>query len=181
MYVDRRICPGFPYRVRYVGSFRDAYEGKPKTLLSIGMGYANRLTFESESLNHNDNVFWSDSHPLGFAFCIQAVSPGDLFIVYDVCSTPLGEATVEILSAPQEEMGTTIENGTICKTVRVWLVCSVVYFQGHHGLVDLNSPTSEKFVGDAIVVKCKGEKRAKVLSISNVCLSRNEGCTLRRD
>ncbi|XP_041377904.1 uncharacterized protein LOC121390202 [Gigantopelta aegis] len=181
MYVDRRISPGFPYRVRYVGSFRDVYDGKPKTLTSIGMGYTHRLTFDSDSLNHNDNVFWSDSQPAGFAFSIQAVSPGDVFVIYDVCSMPLGEAKVESLSSAQEEIDTRIENGAICKTVRVWLVCSVVYFQGHHGLVDLNSPSSETIVGNALVVKSKGDKRAQVVCISNVCLSRNEECTLRRD
>ena len=48
-------------------------------LQSIGCGYGKRLTFEGDSACSNDNYFWSDTHPEGCGFAIQALLPGDSF------------------------------------------------------------------------------------------------------
>uniref|UniRef100_A0A194ALR1 Uncharacterized protein n=1 Tax=Pinctada fucata TaxID=50426 RepID=A0A194ALR1_PINFU len=53
-YIDERVSPGFTYRVRYVGSERHVFGGKPRMLQSIGMGYGKRMTFRGDTLNHND-------------------------------------------------------------------------------------------------------------------------------
>lgn len=67
-------------------------------LKSIGRGYARRFTFESdkESLNNNENYFWSDNRPEGYAFELEAISEGDKFTIFDVV-TREAQGTVEIM------------------------------------------------------------------------------------
>ncbi|KAF4519372.1 hypothetical protein B566_EDAN008680 [Ephemera danica] len=69
-YVDPRIATGFHYRVRRLGSSsgRWLFNGRALKLLSIGAGYAKRITFQPDKLNEPQNFFWSDSaHGDGFA------------------------------------------------------------------------------------------------------------------
>lgn len=67
-YVDPRIVPGFRYRVRLAGSKKRFFNGRALRLVSVGMGYAKRITFEpdQERLNESENHFWSDSNPDGY-------------------------------------------------------------------------------------------------------------------
>lgn len=67
-YVDPRILPGFRYKVRPAESKKKIFNGQALRLVSIGMGYAKRLTFEPEAnqLNTSENHFWSDSIPCGY-------------------------------------------------------------------------------------------------------------------
>lgn len=104
VYVDKRVIPGFKYRVRplpSVGKSSTTYPclfgGKALTLQSIGKGYARRFTFEADPnhLNDNANYFWSDNRPEGFAFELEIISDGDKFTIYDANHEPQG--TVEVL------------------------------------------------------------------------------------
>lgn len=74
------------------------FKGKALTLQSIGRGFARRITFEpvDSTLNNNENYFWTDSRPEGYAFEIEAVSIGDKFTVYDANHEPQG--VLEIVS-----------------------------------------------------------------------------------
>jgi len=64
--------------------------------MSIGRGYSRRLTFEASPglLNDNDNYFWTDSMPSGYALQLHVVSAGENFTVYDANNFPV--ATIEI-------------------------------------------------------------------------------------
>lgn len=104
VYIDKRICPGFKYKVLPLpGADSQLYtpphlfEGKALTLRSIGRGYARRFTFEANKncLNNNENYFWSDNRPEGFAFELELVSKGDKFTVFDANHEAQG--TLEIL------------------------------------------------------------------------------------
>lgn len=105
VYVDKRITPGFKYRVRPLPSIgrpstinKCLFNEKALTLKSIGRGYARRFTFEAENncLNNNDNYFWSDNRPEGYAFELELISEGDKFTFFDINGESQG--TVEILS-----------------------------------------------------------------------------------
>lgn len=104
VYVDNRIITGFKYRVRPLPRYDlhtvlspYVFDGKALTLRSIGRGYARRFTFEADSncLNNNENYFWSDSRPEGFAFELELVSQGDKFTVFDANHEAQG--TLEIM------------------------------------------------------------------------------------
>lgn len=64
---------------------------------SIGRGYARRFTFEADKnrLNDNENYFWSDNRPEGYAFELELISAGDRFTIYDLNREAQG--TVEVL------------------------------------------------------------------------------------
>uniref|UniRef100_A0A1Y1KYC3 Uncharacterized protein n=1 Tax=Photinus pyralis TaxID=7054 RepID=A0A1Y1KYC3_PHOPY len=102
VYIDRRVCPGFKYKVQPLpGSKEDdglpyLFDGKALTLKSIGRGYARRFTFESDKGRfNNENYFWSDNRPEGFGFELELVSDGDKFTVFDANHEAQG--TLEIL------------------------------------------------------------------------------------
>lgn len=67
------------------------------TLESIGRGYSRRFTFEADKgcLNNNNNYFWSDNHPGGYAFELEVISEGDKFTLFDVNGEAQG--TVEVV------------------------------------------------------------------------------------
>lgn len=100
VFIDKKVIPGFKYRVRPLPGFDKPmetlpclFEGKALTLLSIGRGYARRFTFERTE-SSNDNYFWSDNRPEGFAFELEAISVGDKFTLFDVDEQPQGTAEV---------------------------------------------------------------------------------------
>lgn len=104
VYVDKRVIPGFKYRVRPlppVGKKSTTYPclfgGRALTLQSIGRGYARRFTFEADKncLNNNKNYFWSDNRPEGFAFELEVISDADKFTILDANHEPQG--TLEVL------------------------------------------------------------------------------------
>jgi hypothetical protein len=102
VYTDRRIVPGFKYRVRPLPEIGETSPNKcmfneqALTLKSIGRGYARRFTFDATtSLNNNDNYFWSDNRPEGYAFELEVISEGDKFTIFD--SNKEAQGTVEVL------------------------------------------------------------------------------------
>jgi len=68
--------------------------------MSIGRGYSRRLTFEASPglLNDNENYFWTDSMPSGYAFQVHVVSVGDNFTVFDANNVAV--ATIEVTKIP---------------------------------------------------------------------------------
>lgn len=67
-YVDAQIVPGFYYRVRRVGGDNDDYlfNGEPRQLMSVGMGYGKRVTFKGDNaLDNSDFYFYSDTEQEG--------------------------------------------------------------------------------------------------------------------
>lgn len=104
VYIDKRIVAGFKYRIRPLPQAGELstgkkclFGGRALTLQSIGRGYARRFTFEAEpnSLNENDNYFWSDNRPEGYAFELEVLSEGDKFTIFDINMEPQG--TLEVL------------------------------------------------------------------------------------
>lgn len=103
VYVDKRIIPGFKYRVRPLPDLVKPsnripclFNGKGLTLKSIGRGYARRFTFEADKNNQipNEQYFWSDNRPEGYAFEIEAISDGDKFTIFDANREAQGTAEV---------------------------------------------------------------------------------------
>lgn len=104
VYIDKRIVPGFKYRVRPLPEVgfsstinKCLFDGSALTLKSIGRGYARRFTFEAEKnkLNDNDHYFWSDNRPEGYALEPEFLSEGDKFTFFN--SNGESEGTVEVL------------------------------------------------------------------------------------
>lgn len=113
--MDRRIVPGFHYRVQVEGSGRKLFGGRAQRLDSIGRGYAKRITFEPTRLNSPDNHFWSDSYPEGFGFEISAVRAGmEFYVTTRDCLSIVGHAVVfRDDCAPQVELHhTTVSTDT---------------------------------------------------------------------
>ncbi|CAG9840508.1 unnamed protein product [Diabrotica balteata] len=105
VYIDPRVVPGFKYRIRPLPEVgrpstinKCLFDNKALTLQSIGRGYARRFTFEADQnrLNNNENYFWSDNRPEGYAFELELLSEGDKFTFFN----PNGEAEgiVEVLT-----------------------------------------------------------------------------------
>lgn len=73
------------------------FGGRALELQNIGRGYSRRFTFKADNgkLNINENYFWSDSLPNGFAFVLEVVSVGDKFTVFDANNVATG--TLEVV------------------------------------------------------------------------------------
>jgi len=99
VYIDKRVIPGFKYKVCPLPSLKsngrklDAlFDGRALNLQSIGRGYSRRFTFEADEgkLNNNENYFWSDNTPEGYAFELEAIGVGDKFTIFDAKKEPQG-------------------------------------------------------------------------------------------
>lgn len=101
-YVDPRIIPGFYYKVRPNDRKEHLFGGRVLKLLSIGMGYAKRLTFQPDSLISPENYLWSDNHPDGLGLEPRAIHKGMKFII-KAGDQVLGEAQVFRADCPQFE------------------------------------------------------------------------------
>lgn len=69
------------------------------------MGYAKRLTFESESKLNATNYLWSDNHPDGLGLEPRAVLKGMKFQIL-VGDQIIGQANVFRADMPQQEEST---------------------------------------------------------------------------
>lgn len=76
------------------------FDNRALELISIGRGYSRRLTFEASPglLNNNENYFWTDSMPFGYAIQVHVVSVGDIFTVYDANNVAV--ASLEVTKIP---------------------------------------------------------------------------------
>nr|CAD7266478.1 unnamed protein product [Timema shepardi] len=181
VWVDPRVAPGFRYRVRPIqeqgqrkGQTESHYffGGKALTLQSIGRGYTRRVTFEGDSLNDNDNYFWSDSWPLGFAFELEVTRPGEKYTLHDANSVAVGTSEIVEMTSPQEEVSHVIlDDGSVEKTVRVRLLCKVEWFEGQltASLPDSN-PDLRVIVGQ---VDCKSDILDRLTTEADVMFVKN--------
>uniref|UniRef100_A0A0A9YBD2 Exoglucanase A n=3 Tax=Lygus hesperus TaxID=30085 RepID=A0A0A9YBD2_LYGHE len=179
VYVDKRIVPGFKYRVRPIRESgcgeKWLFKGRALALESIGRGYSRRITFKADpgKLNDNPHYFWADSCPEGFAFEIEIVSAGDKFTVFDANRLPVG--FLEILSnqAPQEEVGhRVLGDGCVEKTVRIRALGKVEWYSDDNA--ELVVPVS----GIAVSTKSKDGVKTRVIG-TTVGGHNRRGYTLR--
>lgn len=182
-YVDRRVCPGFRYKVRYVGRKDDVFDGRGRYLVSVGMGYGKRLTFKGDNFNANDCFFWSDNDEDGYAFSHDVLEKGEKFILYDSNSQPIGDVLIESATEfPQIEEFMETTTKRVKKVVRVRFACVINYHTRFHGsLVDVTNQEIEIVEGIADVIKERREREARVQCIRDVHLMRAGNCTLWRD
>ncbi|XP_035206188.1 uncharacterized protein LOC118181216 [Stegodyphus dumicola] len=125
-YVDPKIIPGFRYKVRKNLNDEYLFGGKSLRLESIGLGYGKRMTFESYTLNENDNFFWSDSYGPGYGLQLQAVDPDENFHIMDTSlGKKIGRAIV-CKSESNEISSAVSEDGQIQKECRVYIICDVI-------------------------------------------------------
>ncbi|XP_064594631.1 uncharacterized protein LOC135461453 [Liolophura sinensis] len=179
-YVDKRIIPGFQYTVRFNGTQTWLFNGEPRLLKSVGMGYGKRLTFAGES--PTDSIcFWSDSCEDGYAFAVHAVEEGDEFVICDERLRPLGRAHIESLLLPQREISTFTTGGDV--TMRVKVVVSVVaeYNLERHGMLPLVSGETAVAEGVAIVMKKRKQRNAMTVRIEQVVLPKVGPCSLCKE
>ncbi|XP_067128816.1 uncharacterized protein [Centruroides vittatus] len=158
-YVDRRVVPGFRYRVRLNHSKIRLFGGEALTLKSVGMGYGKRVVFEDKKPFLIDNYFWSDTHSDGYGFSLVAVGEGDRF---DIRQTDNGASlgTVQVVDCQggQREIRMKInEDGTVEKTVQVEFWVNVDS--------SLCSDSCYRVLGEVLLVKSKKCPSAKVVRV----------------
>jgi len=181
-YVDRRIVPGFSYKVRVLDSRRHMFEGRALPLLQIGKGYGKRITFKGDSHNGNQNYLWSDSNPEGCAFSLVAIERGDRFSIYDELSRPVGMAVVGAVESHLEVCTqVSSDDGAIRKQVRVTFACEVQFGGQPHGLMSVCSESVVQASGVALLVKGKGQREAKVEAVEGVDLPFHGPCILYKE
>ncbi|XP_052711949.1 uncharacterized protein LOC128186204 [Crassostrea angulata] len=179
-HVDESICPGFRYRVRYMGSKDFLFNGEPRMLQSIGLGYGKRLTFSGETLNNNENYFWSDSRPEGYAFTVCAVEAGDKFVIYDEMSRVVGDVDIIEVYESQTEEKTVYEPDYVTKIVRVRLTANIQYHIHHGMLMDVTDHVTN-LEGTAVLVRHRGSMAATLQQISDVNVPRFGKCSLWKE
>ncbi|KAL5009570.1 hypothetical protein ScPMuIL_011875 [Solemya velum] len=177
LYVDRRVCPGFRYRVRYNSTEEYAFRGEPWLLASIGMGYSSRLTFTKGQGSSETYCFWPDNRDAGYSFSIDVLRGGDSFTVVDSAGQVVGDAVVHSVNKYQMEQSMEADSGTVRKYVCVHFACTVTYFQRHSDIINIDNKEDEVVKGIAEVVKEKREKEARTQCIADVFLSRVGNCT----
>ncbi|CAH1998645.1 unnamed protein product [Acanthoscelides obtectus] len=165
VYCDKRVVPGFKYRVRplpEVGKPSDSHKclfnEKAQVLKSIGRGYARRFTFE------NDH-FWSDNRPEGYAFELELVSEGDKFTFFDTNNEPYGTVEIIKLEGPQLEISSSITKNGVEKRASVKFTGKVEYYETGVGKL---LPVS----GTAVAFKAKGQAQAGVVKVTNVYIKK---------
>lgn len=171
-YVDPRIAPGFYYKVRpAAGKRKPLFGGRCLKLVSIGAGYAKRITFAPDVLNSPENFFWSDSHPDGLGFEPSAVRAGMNFSIH-AGELRLGEANVFRADTPQKEESQEIvidEEGkkTVIKRIHIEMTCHVIMDTRFD---ESPEPHIMRISGTAVVGKKPAESEAKILRIENIGL-----------
>jgi hypothetical protein len=128
-YVDKDIIPGFRYKVRKNLTEEYLFGGEARHLESVGLGYGKRITFEGDTLNGNENYFWSDSAVDGYGFTFQSVSNKDNFnIVETNTNQMMGRIIVNNPSLKEDTVLSTVtgERGYIEKEIEVQFSCDVI-------------------------------------------------------
>ncbi|CAL1531423.1 unnamed protein product [Lymnaea stagnalis] len=183
VFVHKKICPGFRYKVRRANSKDFFWQGKARTLESIGTGYGCRLTFTGDKLNYNENYFWSDSDPNGFAFSIQAVDVGQKFLIQDTYDKVIGEGVIERIHGAQEVKSVSADRKGVTQHVNVSITCCITYYKRHHhGLKELMVHENQETVsGEAVLFKARSSRQGALLAIEDVYLPRIGQCTFVPD
>lgn len=168
-YVDKKIIPGFAYRVRWNGTNEYLFDGVALVLQSIGKGYGKRLTFHSQDIE-NDNFFWSDSNPdEGFAFSIQVVFEGDRFNVVDRGGRVVAETQLTAVGIEQDIEEVYLRKGEISVVVSVEMECTLKFSAFDHVPENLRGQTVDVFTsGLALASKTAKSWKAETVEIRNV-------------
>ncbi|XP_022646641.1 uncharacterized protein LOC111260452 [Varroa jacobsoni] len=168
-YVDKRVIPGFLYRVRVIDSPSYLFNGQGLLLESIGRGYGKRITFESESRNEPYNYFYSDTVPEGYAFAPVAIRVHDQLDILPISGTSHGDKScgrlqVINLTRPQREISTRLnDNGrSLWKSLEVYFTAKVLSATDLLLSCKVRSWTSIDCIGVCHVVKKRGAKRAEI-------------------
>jgi len=163
-YVDKKIVPGFAYRVRRNGTSEYLFDGVALVLKSIGRGYGKRLTFHNEDIE-NDNFFWSDSNPEnGFAFSIQVVFEGDKFNVVDRQGRVVGETLLTAVGSEQEIEGVSLRSQKISVVASVEVECTLRFSSLDHVPENLRGQTVD-VAASGLALASKTEKCWKVETV----------------
>ncbi|KAF5296063.1 hypothetical protein FQA39_LY12685 [Lamprigera yunnana] len=170
VYIDKRVCPGFKYKVQPLPGSNEhskapphLFDGKALTLKSIGRGYSRRLTFTSDSNIVNNNFFWSDNRPEGFAFELELVSVGDKFTVFDVNHEAQGIVEILKCKGPQIELTNDIVANGIKKKAKITFTGKVEFYETGVAKPILMS-------GTATSIKSKLVSTAELLKIAGVTI-----------
>lgn len=172
-YVDPRVIPGFCYKVRPNNRKNHLFGGRPLRLISIGMGYAKRLTFEPDSLVNPDNYLWSDNHPDGLGLEPRAVNKGMKFLV-KAGDQVIGEATVFRDDRPQfeektEKVKTSSGEYAIEKHIQIDVICHIQLTRPGGGSSEQDSYLM-RVSGLAVVRKEPKSNTAKIVKVDNIGL-----------
>jgi hypothetical protein len=171
-YVDKRIVPGFRYRVRklgYTNPERYLFNAEPLTLQSIGRGYGKRITFEGEFLNDNTNYFYSDTNAAGFGLSLVAVEADDLFTVTAIENMhPLAEAKIVSVLEEKELSSYLEEDKILVKEVRVTVWFDIAYVGGAHGMLPIYLPHRLRATGIARVERLHRAEKAFTTCINDI-------------
>lgn len=169
--MDKRILPGFRYRVRKLGGLnpeRYLFKGKALTLQSIGRGYGKRITFEGETLNSNSNYFYSDTNPAGFGLSLVAVEAEQQFSVTGVEDThPLAEAKIVSVLAQSEVCSRLEEDKSLVKEVRVTVNFDIEYVGGHR-MMPIYLPQRLQATGIAMIERKHRARKAFTTFIEDI-------------
>ncbi|KAG5876887.1 hypothetical protein JTB14_003211 [Gonioctena quinquepunctata] len=171
-YVDPRVIPGFSYKVRPNDRKDPLFGGRALKLLSIGMGYAKRLTFQPDSLIEPDNYLWSDNHPDGLGLEPRAVHSGMKFLI-KAGDMILGEAQVFRDDHPQSEERmekiNTAKGMAIQKYIHIDVMCRIRLAR-IGGASTENDECIMRVSGMAVVRKEPRASEARVIRVENVGL-----------
>lgn len=173
VYIDQRVVPGFKYRVRPLPEVgkpstinKCLFNDKALTLTSIGRGYARRFTFESDKFNHNDNYFWSDNRPEGYAFELELLSEGDKFTFFNPNGEPEGIVEVLSIEGPQTEIFSSFKNGVIDKRATVTFTGKVEYYETGVAI-------PMHLAGTILSRKVQNKQCAEIIKINHVNIKRH--------
>lgn len=160
-YVDKSIIPGFSYKVRKNLTNEYLFDGRAIPLENVGLGYGKRITFQGETLNDNENYFWSDSRVHGFGFTLQTLSQ-NAFTVTD-STGQVGRVVISNPALiPDNELSTVVrDNGRVEKTVRVNFSCDATMREGKSNIF----VEDVEVQGLALVVREGASEVAKVEKI----------------
>ncbi|XP_066139468.1 uncharacterized protein [Euwallacea fornicatus] len=174
VYIDKRIVPGFKYKVRPLPPLgkksttnQCLFKNKALMLQSIGRGFARRITFEPENgkINSNDNYFYSDNRPDGYAFEMELISEGDKFTIFDINREAQG--TVEVLSVEDDqlEISSSFTKQGIEKRANVKFTGKVEFY-------DIGVAKPMLLSGIAVAVKLKGKNFAQMVKVVNIYIKK---------
>ncbi|XP_030756595.1 uncharacterized protein LOC115882563 [Sitophilus oryzae] len=172
VYVDRRIVAGFKYKVRPLPPVgqrsttnKCMFGERALTLQSIGRGFARRFTFEADKgqINSNDNYFYSDNRPEGYAFELEVISEGDKFTIFDIGREAQGTVEVLKVEGPQFEISSSLTKQGLEKRANVKFIGKVEFY-------DTGVAKPMILNGVVVALKPKGKGRAEVTKVINVTI-----------
>ncbi|KAF7272534.1 hypothetical protein GWI33_014694 [Rhynchophorus ferrugineus] len=161
VYVDKRVVPGFKYRVRPLPvlgqeskQLKCLFQDRALVLQSIGRGFARRFTFEADNgqLNSNDNYFYSDNRPEGYAFELEVISEGDKFTIFDINREAQGTMEVLKIEGAQLEISSTLTKQGIEKRANVKFIGKVEFY-------DTGVAKPMTLNGTVVALKSKGREQ----------------------